>query len=209
MCFLCILYCVRIYAMHYLYLWLTRLTYFFREASDVYFTMKQISECEITVVLLFPLKSPRHQDPWQLCRISADDSEVLTILLIAVSLAPQPADFRHLRPCAPLESTAIPQIQLCGVYSGAPRRRDTAMSMDVLSRRVSTEDIEMACWNAPEDCAAAAIRRARLAGVWATDNTASVAISSRGWLHVFWLAAIDESGVGVLVIDCHIFIQYL
>jgi len=60
------------------------------------------------------------------------------------------------------------------------RRRDTAMSMDVMSRRVSTEDIEMACRNAPEDGAADAIRRARLAGVWATDNTASAAISCRG-----------------------------
>jgi len=60
--------------------------------------------------------------------------------------------------------------------------------------------------NAPEDGAATAIRRARLAGVWATDNTASVAISCRGWHHIFWLTAIDESNVGVLVIDCHIFI---
>jgi len=52
--------------------------------------------------------------------------------------------------------------------------------MDVLSRRVPTEDIAMACRNAPEDGAATAIRRARLAGVWSTDNTASMAISSRG-----------------------------
>ena len=35
--------------------------------------------------------------------------------------------------------------------------------MDVLSRQVPTEDIGMACRNAPEDGAAAAIRRARLA----------------------------------------------
>jgi len=35
----------------------------------------------------------------------------------------------------------------------------------VLSRRVPTEDIAMASRNAPEDGAAAAIRRARLAGV--------------------------------------------
>jgi len=54
------------------------------------------------------------------------------------------------------------------------------MRMDVLSRRVPAEDIGMACRNAPEDGAAAAIRRARLAGVWATDNTASAVISYSG-----------------------------
>jgi len=62
----------------------------------------------------------------------------------------------------PLESTAILQIRN-GVHSGALRRRDTAMRMDVVSRRVPTEYIEMACRNAPEDGAAAAIRRARSA----------------------------------------------
>ena len=98
---------------------------------------------------------------------------------------------------------AAPQIQSCGVHSGAPRRRDTAMRIDVLSRRVPTEDIGMAYRNAPEDCAAAAIRRARLAWVWAADKTASEAITCRGRLHIFWLVAIDASGVGNMVIDCH------
>jgi len=51
------------------------------------------------------------------------------------------------------------------------------MLMDVLSRRVPTEDIGMTCRNAPEDGAAAAIRRARFDGVWAADNTASAAIA--------------------------------
>jgi len=109
-------------------------------------------------------------------------------------LAPRPVDFRQLRPCTRLESTAIPQIQLCGVHSGTPRRRDTAMRMDVLSRSVPTEGIvrAMACRNAPEAGAAAAIRWAWLAWVWAADNTASAAITYRGWPHVFWLAAIDR-----------------
>ena len=94
--------------------------------------------------------------------VSAEVSAALTIMLMAVCLAPRPADFRQLRPCTPLESIAAPQIQSCGVHSGATRRRDTAMRIDVLSRRVPTEDIGMACRNAPEDGAAAAIRRARL-----------------------------------------------
>jgi len=52
--------------------------------------------------------------------------------------------------------------------------------MDVLSRRVPTENIGMTCRNVAEDGAAAAVRRAQLAGVWATDNTASTAITCRG-----------------------------
>jgi len=84
--------------------------------------------------------------------------------MIAVCLPPRPADFRQLGPCAPLQSTAIPQIQLGGVQVAHPCiLRDTAMRMDVLSRLVPTEDIGMTCKNAPEDDAAAAIRRARLA----------------------------------------------
>jgi len=56
MCFLCILYFVRIYSLHYLYLWLTRLTYFFTEASDVKFTIKQnkrMKNVNVTFLLLY------------------------------------------------------------------------------------------------------------------------------------------------------------
>jgi len=147
--------------------------------------------------------------PWQLCRISADDSEVLTILLIApLWYCDRSTDCQSGSSDRVLHLNRQPfhrySYASCIVAHPDVETRQCAWMCCQDGYQLKT--IRMACGNAPEDGTAAAIRRARLAGVWATDNIASAAISCRGWHHIFWLAAIDESGVGVLAIDCHIFI---